>query len=385
MGRGKTIAVAALAACIAVSCGGDDGSSTESAAETTGAPTTSVDAPGGTAPAADPSAPPERDVVPGEDSAFRPSARIRDVLAAALGPTAGVPVFDGDFADPFLLLDRAYYLYSTNTAGSNLPVIRSVSGVQGQQLDDGFPVLPAWVEPGYTWAPSVLAVEDGYVLYYTARHRASGRQCIGVAVADRPEGPFVDEVGAPLICPLSLGGAIDASPFVDTDGTAYLYWKSDGNCCGITTELFGSRLSGDGERLEGPTVSLAHTSEGWEGPLIEGPSMVEADGRYVLFYSANRYDTPSYAVGFARCEGPLGPCTKPPGGPWLSRHGDARGPGGQEFFLDRRGNRWMLYHAWVTDQTGYQNGGARALFMQEVGFDADGVPVAGDGDPQAET
>ena len=117
MGRGKTIAVAALAACIAVSCGGDDGSSTESAAETTGAPTTSVDAPGGTAPAADPSAPPERDVVPGEDSAFRPSARIRDVLAAALGPTAGVPVFDGDFADPFLLLDRAYYLYSTNTAG----------------------------------------------------------------------------------------------------------------------------------------------------------------------------------------------------------------------------------------------------------------------------
>jgi hypothetical protein len=36
----------------------------------------------------------------------------------------------------------------------------------------------------------VTAVAGGYALYYTARDEAAPRQCIGVALANSPNGPF---------------------------------------------------------------------------------------------------------------------------------------------------------------------------------------------------
>ena len=45
------------------------------------------------------------------------------------------------------------------------------------------PELPAWSEPHHVWAPSVSEVDGTYVLHYTTRHTASGRQCISVALA----------------------------------------------------------------------------------------------------------------------------------------------------------------------------------------------------------
>ncbi len=56
-----------------------------------------------------------------------------------------------------------------------------------------------------------------FVMYYTVRHRASGRQCVSVAVSVLPQGPFVDASLAPLVCQFERGGSIDPSPFVDSD------------------------------------------------------------------------------------------------------------------------------------------------------------------------
>ena len=51
--------------------------------------------------------------------------------------------------------------------------------------------------------------------------------CIGVAVAGRPEGPWTDPIGKPLVGPGA--GFIDPSVFIDDNGRAYLFW---GNCGG---------------------------------------------------------------------------------------------------------------------------------------------------------
>lgn len=49
---------------------------------------------------------------------------------------------------------------------------------------------------------------------------------IGVGVADRPEGPYHDVIGKPLV-PGSWG-FIDPSVFIDEDGQAYLFWGNNG-------------------------------------------------------------------------------------------------------------------------------------------------------------
>ena len=50
-------------------------------------------------------------------------------------------------------------------------------------------------------------------MYYTTADDASGRQCISVAVASEPQGPYADKRAKPLICQAAEGGSIDASPF----------------------------------------------------------------------------------------------------------------------------------------------------------------------------
>jgi hypothetical protein len=118
----------------------------------------------------------------------------------------------------------------------------------------------------------------------------------------------------------------------------------------------------------------------WEGTIIEAPSMAFRDGKYLLFYSANGYETPSYAVGYASCDGPLGPCTKKTlDSPWVRSRGGALGPGGEELFVDRDGNLRMAYHAWSAPVTTYAAGGSRSLRIGRVTFDGD-APIASPAD-----
>lgn len=296
-------------------------------------------------------------------------------LANGLTPLPGAPLFQGDYADPFVLaVGPKLYLYTTNTVDQNVPVLLSAAGVVAKPVGDALPKLPSWTEPGLVWAPSVLHTDKGYVLYYTSRDTASGHQCIGAAYASEPQGPFVDDHDAPFVCQRSLGGTIDASPFVAEDGTTWLLYKNDGNCCDITTQLWIQQLSADGHTLKGEPVSLLKTSAAWEGPLIEGPSMAQSGSHYWLFFSANDWDTSKYATGVASCESPTGPCTAQ-SGPWLKSHDDASGPGGAETFTDALGRRWIVYHAWTSKKIGYENGGTRSLFA--VPLDLDGkTPVA---------
>jgi beta-xylosidase len=269
------------------------------------------------------------------------------------------PVIDINFPDPFVMkVDDTYYAYSTNSNSRNLPVATSTDLVNWQMGRDGMPALAKWINLSRpdVWAPEIIRVEDEYLLYYTARNKETGVQCIGLAISDSPEGPFRDRSESPLICQLEEGGSIDANPFRDADGKLYLYWKNDGNDRRMKTYIYAQQLSADGRELIGEPVRLVENNQPWHGPLVEAPTMWLRDGRYYLFYSANFFASDAYAVGYAVCETPLGPCVDAEENPILATDRTAEplviGPGHQTVFEDEAGETWMIYHAWQVTRNG---------------------------------
>lgn len=281
------------------------------------------------------------------------------------------PAIASDFPDPgMLVVNGVYYAYATNAHGKHIQVARSPDLSHWTMLPDALPILPAWAAPNgdWEWAPEVIQIGSGFVMYYTAHDAASGRQCIGVATSERAEGPFRDTRTEPFVCQADLGGTIDASPFRDGD-TLYLYFKSDGNCCHLATRLWGQRLAPDGLSLLGTPVSLVTNDQPWEGAVVEAPNMLGHDGSYYLFYSGNDYAGARYAVGYARCESPLGPCAQASDNPILAsaRAGSAPfvGPGGEDLF-QVGGMTVMAYHAWSV--TGGTPSGSRYLLIGRLGW-----------------
>jgi beta-xylosidase len=294
-------------------------------------------------------------------------ASLISACGGAGGETLRNPVHTRDFPDPFVLReDGTYYAYATNAAGKEVQTLTSTDLVHWRPGPDALPIVGMWGYPGKTWAPEVLARDDGtYVLYYTAN---GGGQCIGRAVADAPAGRFVDRWPEPLVCQRSEGGSIDASPFRDGDGSLYLYWKNDGNALGRTTWIWGQRLSDDGTELVGTPRRLVSNDQGWEGGVVEAPTMWLEDDRHYLFFSGEAYDGEAYAVGYATCAGPLGPCEDARENPILKTECEARGPGHQALFRDREGQTWIAYHAW--DEPFER----RQLWLDRIGWE-DGKPV----------
>ncbi|MBC8172215.1 MAG: family 43 glycosylhydrolase, partial [Anaerolineae bacterium] len=281
------------------------------------------------------------------------------MTAQATEATFQNPVIEANFPDPFILkVDDTYYAYSTNSNSRNVPVATSTDLISWDFGRDALPSLPGWVDLSSpnVWAPEVIRIEDQYLLYYTARDKTTDRQCIGLAISDAPEGPFRDHNDAPFICQAEEGGSIDASPFRDEDGTLYLYWKNDGNCCQMATYLYGQQLSADGTTLMGDSVRLIRNDQPWHGPVVEAPTMWRRGERYYLFYSGNVYAGEKYAIGYAVCETPLGPCEDAEENPILVSDMETQplvvGPGHQTVIMDEAGETWLVYHVWQVTRGG---------------------------------
>src|SRR5829696_4574511 len=98
-------------------------------------------------------------------------------------------------------------------------------------------------------------------------------------------------------------------------------------------------------------------------------AVCEENGKFHLFYSANAFDSYSYAVGHAVADSPLGPFTKSQE-PVVVSNDVAAGPG--HCALNRKGGKvWNLYHAWPPDAVGSELPG-RNPWLSEVLFTPDG-------------
>lgn len=303
--------------------------------------------------------------------------------AAADSLAARNPVLRQNFPDPFLLeADGRIYAYATNSGGVRVQVSSSTDLEHWSVPTEALARLPAWVnrDKPDVWAPEVLHLDSHYLLYFSARSKSVtrpdgvGRLCIGTAVSTRPDRDFVPR-DTPLICDEFAEGVIDVSPFRDGD-RLYLYYKNDGNCCKRATQIFARELDSTGLATVGATAQLGVSNDQpWEGDVIEAPTMIKHNGAYYLFYSANAYDKPGYAVGYARCKGPLGPCKDASTQPLLKTPAQPVGwfgPGHQSI-LQFQGRTVIAYHAWNVLPDGKRDR-CRAMHIDELKWNAAGEP-----------
>ncbi len=285
------------------------------------------------------------------------------------------PAYPYDFADPdVILVGGTFFAYATNAAGGNIQAISSTDLHSWTPQRDVLPRLPRWAVVDKTWAPSVIQVGSAFVLYYTASYGLTGRSCIGAAVSLDPLGPFVDDSSAPFVCPAGSSGAIDPSPYTDGSGNLYLSWVSDGDGStnGNGPAIWAQQLFPSGRWLVGSPSELIHSDQPWEAGVVEGPSVLYEGGLFYLFYSGNNWSSAKYAIGYAVCQGPLGPCAKPSSVPLLSSEGAMAGPGGPSVFADQQGALWLAFHAYVAPDVGYPN--SRELFIRSLSL-LNGQPV----------
>ena len=82
------------------------------------------------------------------------------------------------------------------------------------------------------WAPAIVEKDGKYYLFFAANDVHQGEVGgIGVAVSKKPQGPYKDALGKPLIQDIVNGAQpIDQFVFRDDDGQYYMYYGGWGHC-----------------------------------------------------------------------------------------------------------------------------------------------------------
>ncbi|UOZ10670.1 glycoside hydrolase family 43 protein [Amycolatopsis sp. WQ 127309] len=299
------------------------------------------------------------------------------VFAFALSPAAAAVsaprlLINQDFPDPDVVkVGSGYFAYSTGAGAVKVP-IAGAPAPEGpwRVLGDALAAMPSWAKPdGGVWAPDVTQLTNGtFVLYFSTTVTAGGEMCIGAATAAKPEGPYSPAGDGPVICVPGDSGDIDPQTFVDPDGTRYLLYKSDGTTPGAPAAIWSQKLQPDGRTLTGPRVELLRADLTSEKAIVEAPSVVKTATRYLLFYSADTFQSSGYHTGYASAPTMAGPFVKADS-QFLSTGllgGKADAPGGADVV-----DGHIFFHGWL-------GGGrtARGLYELPVTFPGD-VPQVG--------
>ena len=271
------------------------------------------------------------------------------------------PVYDGYFADPFVLRsgDR-YYAYGTGSMvdGRVFEILESDDLADWRRVGGALPPVSSDLGTDY-WAPEVVEAEGRFWMYYSVGTGDVGHH-LRVAVAEGPTGPFLDQ-GINLT-PNELF-AIDPHPFRDVDGRWYLYYARDvldaprvGTHLAVDLLPTMTQLAGQPRTVIAPTADWqiyqrARPMYGgvYDWHTIEGPTVTHHDGRYYCFYSAGSWQNESYAVGWAAAPTPLGPWVEPEadrGRLLATVPGHVRGPGHNSIVTTPGGTDMLIYHAW---------------------------------------
>lgn len=243
--------------------------------------------------------------------------------------TNGNPVFPGWYADPeAIIFDDTYWIYPTLSMlhGEDTLIYRKdmerhtnaiTPGYNQQTHMDAFSskdlvhwtkhpsVLSIehvkWVEYAL-WAPSIIRANNRYYLFFAGNDIQNDQEYggIGVAVSDRPEGPFKDALGKPLISKFVNGAQpIDQFVFRDDDGQYYMYYGGWKHCNVV-------RLEDDLLRLK-PFDNGQYYREVTPENYVEGPFMMKRGGKYYFMWSEGGWGGPDYSVAYAIADSPVGP------------------------------------------------------------------------------
>ncbi|MCB9883276.1 MAG: family 43 glycosylhydrolase [Planctomycetes bacterium] len=236
-------------------------------------------------------------------------------------PLSGNPLFPGWYADPEVaILDGRYWIFPTTSAAydeqTSFDAFSSTDLVTWTKHER---VLEAsnvsWARRAL-WAPSILEKDGRTFLFFAANdlQRPGGplwdpndsrshQGGIGVAVADRPEGPFHDHLGKPLIDGFHHDAQpIDPFVYRDEDGTHYLFYGGWGHCnlAILTDDFAGFRAWPSGE------IFREITPEGY----VEGPVMFRRGDTYYFLWSEGGWGNATYRVVYATASSVAGPYTR---------------------------------------------------------------------------
>ncbi|MFD2744495.1 MULTISPECIES: family 43 glycosylhydrolase [Sphingobacterium] len=275
------------------------------------------------------------------------------------------PVIAGDLPDPSVIrVDDQYYATATSSEWAPFyPYFKSKDLINWTQIGHIFEVQPEWTLSSF-WAPELYEMDGKVYCYYTARRRSDGVSCIGVAVADSPESPFVDHG----IIIEHGKEAIDAFVFADA-GQLYITWKAYG-LDDRPIEIVGSKLSADGLRLEGEPFSMLRDDEGIG---MEGQYHYKVDQYYYLIYAARDCCGPksNYDVRVARAKSFTGPYEKYNDNPILIGGDDYVSVGHGTAVKGLDDQLYYLCHGYVAGDKVYQG---RQPILQQIEMNAEGWP-----------
>ena len=262
-------------------------------------------------------------------------------------------------ADPTIFLWQGkYYAFGTNS-DDGIPAYTSTDLLNWKAIEsnNGFALKKGdgFGSKGF-WAPQVFHYKGKFYMAYTANEN------IAIATSDQPYGPFTQLNKLSLPAPVKQ---IDPFVFIDDDGKKYLYHVrlQSGN------RIYGARLHDDFSGIDTSTLKeCISATEQWENtanakwPVTEGPTVIKKSGRYYMFYSANDFRNPDYAVGMAVSDHPLGPWVKYKGNPVLSRKQTGyNGTGHGDLFRSAEGKVHYVFHV---HQSGTQVGPRKTMLIE---------------------
>ncbi len=283
--------------------------------------------------------------------------------------TSGNPVFPGWYADPEgVVFDKTYWIYPTYS-----------DKYEKQVFFDAFssPDLIKWTKHSHIldtaavkwakkamWAPAIVEKDGKYYFFFGANDVHEGEiGGIGVAVADKPEGPYKDLLGKPLIGEIHNGAQpIDQFVFKDKDGQYYMIYGGWSHCniAKLKSDFTGFVPFEDG------TTFRSITPEGY----VEGPFMFMKDNKYYFMWSEGGWTGPNYSVAYAIADSPMGPFKRI--GKILQQDPKvATGAGHHSVIHLAKENKWyIVYHRRPLGET---NGNHRETCIEEMHFDANGL------------
>lgn len=152
------------------------------------------------------------------------------------------------------------------------------------------------------WAPSVVEKEGKFYFFFGANDIQKDGELggIGVAVAERPEGPYRDLLGRPLVDRFHHGAQpIDQFALHDQDGSWYLIYGGWRHCAiaKLKPDFTGFEAGPGGETFR------EITPEGY----VEGPFMFVRGGKYYFMWSEGGWTGPDYCVAYAMADSIRGP------------------------------------------------------------------------------
>ena len=227
---------------------------------------------------------------------------------------AGNPFVDGWYADPDTeFYEGKYWVFPTSSYAykeqTYLDAFSSYDLIHWEKHENILTIADVKWATRAVWAPAPISRNGKYYLYFGANDIQEGEPeagvigGIGVAVADKPEGPYVDAIGKPLIGEYHNGAQpIDQDVFIDDDGQAYIFYGGHSHCniAKVNDDMISIGQFEDG------TSFKEITPEGY----VEGSQMIKRNGRYYLMWSEGGWTGPDYSVSYAMADSVTGPFNK---------------------------------------------------------------------------